>query len=376
MSFSVADSAFMAEAIRLARLGQYTTSPNPNVGAVIVKNDRIVGRGYHRQAGQSHAEVYALQEAGTQAEGATCYVTLEPCSHYGRTPPCAEALIKAGVKRVVVAMLDPNPLVSGKGIAMLRAAGIRVESGLQQHDARALNQGFLSRMERQRPYVRLKLAASLDGRTALSNGKSQWLTGPQARADVQQFRARSCAILSTATTVLADQARLTLRPEQLLQAVPALSDGSLRQPKRVILDRQQKLTGNEPLFLQGSDVIVCVPSLDKLSSLPQIARQLVCPLQQQQFDLPALLQTLAVKEQINELWIESGPTLAGALLQAGLVDELIVYVAPKLLGDSAMPLTILPQFTELAQVTQLQWQDIRQVGPDLRLTATVQERED
>lgn len=375
MSFSAADSQFMAEALRLAAQGVYTTSPNPNVGAVVVKENRIIGRGWHRQAGGPHAEVFALREAGMDAAGATCYVTLEPCSHYGRTPPCAEALIKAGVKRVVVASLDPNPLVSGKGVAMLRAAGITVDCGVQENEARLLNKGFLSRMERQRPYVRLKLAASLDGRTALANGKSQWLTGPEARADVQHYRAMSSAILSTAATVLADQARLNVRTEQLKQPVALLENAQLRQPVRVILDRQQQLTGKEPLFQDGGPVIVCYPSetsgLEKTPELPNIARKLYCPVQDEQFDLSALLTLLARQEQINTLWVEAGAMLAGSLLQARLVDELIVYLAPSLLGNSSMPLAVLPQFTELAQTVALRWQDVRVVGSDLRLTAVL-----
>lgn len=371
--FSVADSQFMAEALSLAAKGIYTTTPNPNVGAVIVKNGRIIGRGYHHQAGQPHAEVYALQQAGAAAKGACCYVTLEPCSHYGRTPPCAEALVKAGVSRVVIAMSDPNPKVSGRGAAILTAAGIQVDTGLMSAEARALNPGFLSRMEKQRPYVQLKLAASLDGRTALANGQSKWLTGPQARADVQRYRAKSCAILSTASTVLADDARLTVREEQLNDAIPLLLNGSLRQPKRIILDRHSRLTGGEALFTQGGEIICCVPDLEKAHPLPQIARHQRCSLTSGgYFDLAALLTQLAQQEQINTLWVEAGPTLAGELLTAGLVDELIVYIAPKLLGNSAMALAKLPEFNSLSDVPLLQWQDITQIGEDVRLTAVVQ----
>lgn len=364
----------MAEALQLAAQGIYTTTPNPNVGALIVKNGQIIGRGYHRQAGGPHAEVFALREAGKQAAGATCYVTLEPCSHYGRTPPCAEALIRAGVKRVVIASLDPNPLVSGNGVAMLQAAGIQVDSGLLATQARALNKGFLSRMERKRPYVRLKMAASLDGRTALANGKSQWLTGAAARADVQHYRAQSCAVLSTAATVLADNARLTVRPEQLLQQVTPVDNGQIRQPKRIILDRRRLLTGSEALFDSTSDIILCYAGsehrkLENNAVFPNITRQISCALSGQQFDLAALMQQLAQQEQLNQLWVEAGAVLAGALLQARLVDELIVYIAPKLLGQHGLPLAVLPQFTELTETLSLQWQDIRQVGDDLRLTA-------
>lgn len=370
--FSAADTTFMAQAIRLAELGRYTTSPNPNVGAVLVQNGVVVGSGYHKQAGGPHAEVFALREAGSAAKGATCYVTLEPCSHYGRTPPCAEALIAAGVARVVVAMQDPNPQVAGRGVAMLRSAGILVDVGLLEAQARALNPGFLSRMERKRPYVQLKLASSLDGRTALANGDSKWLTGDAARSDVQHYRAQSCAILSTATTVLADNARLNLRAEQLLQSVTALESGELRQPKRVILDRNGVLGSHQAIFNDGGEVLLCVSKVENSRQLPNIARQIHCPLDSKaQFDLVALLEHLALRENVNTLWVEAGATLAGTLLQLNLVDELIVYIAPKLLGNAAQPLAVLPQFTALVQVPELSWTDIRMVGSDIRLTATL-----
>lgn len=368
--FSAAETAFMAQAIRLAELGRYTTSPNPNVGAVLVQNGVVVGSGYHKQAGGPHAEVFALREAGSAAKGATCYVTLEPCSHHGRTPPCAEVLITAGVARVVVAMQDPNPQVAGRGVAMLRQAGIVVDVGLLEMQARALNPGFLSRMERKRPYVQLKLATSLDGRTALANGDSKWLTGIEARSDVQYYRAQSCAILSTATTVLADNARLNLRAEQLTQNVTALENGELRQPKRVILDRNGTLDHQLALFNDGGEVLLCVSKVENARQLPNIARQIQCSLNNNaQFDLVALLEHLAVQEHVNTLWVEAGATLAGTLIQLNLVDELIVYIAPKLLGNTAQPLAVLPQFSALAQVPELSWTDIRMVGADIRLTA-------
>jgi diaminohydroxyphosphoribosylaminopyrimidine deaminase / 5-amino-6-(5-phosphoribosylamino)uracil reductase len=368
--FTASDAVFMAQAIRLAELGRYTTSPNPNVGAVLVKNGKIIGRGFHKQAGGPHAEVFALREAGSDAVGATCYVTLEPCSHHGRTAPCAEALIGAGLSRVVVAMLDPNPQVAGRGIAVLRSAGIVVDIGLMDVQARALNPGFLSRMERNRPFVQLKLAASLDGRTALANGDSKWLTGEAARADVQQYRAQSCAVLSTATTVIADNARLNVRPEQLLHAVNTLENGELRQPRRVILDRNGLLQQNLAIFNDGGEVLLCVSKVENTRPLPNIARQIHCPLDSHaQFDMSALLEHLAMRENINTLWVEAGATLAGTLLQLKLVDELIVYLAPKLLGNGAQPLAVLPEFSALAQVPQLHWTDMRQVGQDIRLTA-------
>ena len=267
-------------------------------------------------------------------------------------------------------MQDPNPQVAGRGVARLRAAGIRVDIGLLEAQARAVNPGFLSRMERQRPYVQLKLAASLDGRTALANGDSKWLTGDAARADVQHYRAQSCAVLSTATTVIADNARLNLRPEQFAHSVARLDSGELRQPKRVILDRNGVLDGKLAIFADGGEVLLCVSKVENSRPLPNIARQIHCPLNAQaQFDLPLLLEHLALREHINMLWVEAGATLAGALLQLKLVDELIVYLAPKLLGNSAQPLAVLPEFTALAQVPELSWTDVRMVGPDIRLTA-------
>lgn len=368
--FSTQDSYWMQRAIALAEQGRFTTSPNPNVGAVIVKNEQCLGEGYHQQAGGPHAEVFALRQAGSQAKGATCYVTLEPCSHVGRTAPCAEALIQAGVSRVVIAMQDPNPLVAGKGIALLRAAGIKVEIGLLEQQSRAINLGFLSRMERKRPFVQLKLAASLDGRTALANGVSKWLTGAEARADVQLYRAQSCAILSTATTVLTDNARLNLRAEELTSSVSRLDNGQLRQPKKIVLDRQQLLTGNEALFAENAQVVQCITALENLNRKPHNASQLICKAASDgRFDLRALLQQLASEQQINRLWIEAGATLAGSLIAQQLVDELIVYIAPKLLGNLAQPLAVLENFTALEQVPSLIWQDFARVGEDIKLTA-------
>lgn len=373
MSFSDADKLFMAEAIALAAKGRFTTDPNPNVGALVVKDNTIIGRGYHQQAGQSHAEVYALAEAGAAAAGATCYVTLEPCAHYGRTPPCAAALVKAGVARVVIAMLDPNPLVAGKGVAMLQAAGIEVQSGLLERDARALNPGFLSRMERQRPYVWLKMAASLDGRTALANGVSKWLTSPEARADVQLFRAQSSAILSTANTVLADAASLTVRDIQP-QVISPLANGSLRQPLRIILDSKQRLTGTEPLFSQGGPVLICYAQGQAAKPLAKTA----VPVEQYalainhnaKLDLTALWTELNHR-QVNSIWTEAGSTLAGELIQQGLVDELLIYQAPLLLGEQAQPLAKLGDYQHLSQVPKLCLQDVVTVGADIRIRATL-----
>ncbi len=372
MLFSSDDEKFMQRAIELAALGRYTTSPNPNVGAVLVLDGQIVGEGYHQQAGGPHAEVFALQQAGHQARGATCYVTLEPCSHYGRTPPCALALIEAGVARVVVALQDPNPQVSGRGVKLLTDAGIQVDIGCQASAARALNPGFLHRMQRQRPWVRLKLAASVDGAIALANGESKWLTGAASRADVQLWRAQSCAILSTARTVLADQALLNVRSAE----VTPLRNGQLRQPLRVILDRQLQLSGHEALFQTGGDILLIQPpqttALSAVAGQPQPERQIsvaeVALDADNRFNLPALLDLLASK-QINLLWVEAGSTLASAFWQQQLVDEFVLYQAPLLLGQGALPMLPIAPLTSLASATRWQWQDVCLLGDDLRLVA-------
>nr|WP_301003852.1 bifunctional diaminohydroxyphosphoribosylaminopyrimidine deaminase/5-amino-6-(5-phosphoribosylamino)uracil reductase RibD [Arsukibacterium sp.] len=359
----------MARALQLAAKGCFTTDPNPNVGAVIVQHGDVVGEGYHHQAGEGHAEVYALAQAGGQARGATCYVTLEPCSHFGRTPPCAAALVRAGVSRVVIAMLDPNPLVAGKGVALLEQAGIKVESGLMVSEARALNRGFLSAMERQRPWLTLKLAASIDGRTALANGQSQWITGPAARADVQLYRAKSSAVLSTASTVLADNARLTVRQAADDMSITTLNNGELRQPLRVILDRRQQLTGSEPLFRLAGPILLCVAADKPLRHMPSQVEQQAVPLGGDgYFNLTALLQLLAAR-QVRSIWVEAGASLAGSLLQQQLVDEFILYQAPVLLGPQARAMAELPELTELSQANRFAFHDIQRLGPDIRLTA-------
>ena len=378
MSFSQADYAFMRRALALAAQGRFTTDPNPNVGALVVKDGQVLGEGFHQQAGGPHAEVFALQQAGSAARGATCYVTLEPCAHYGRTPPCAETLVKAGVARVVIAMLDPNPLVAGKGVAILQQAGISVEHGLLSDEARALNPGFLSRMERQRPYLYLKMAASLDGRTALANGQSQWLTSDAARADVQLWRAQVSAILSTASTVLADAARLTVRQSRDAGAelIRPLADGSLRQPLRVILDRQQRLSGSEPLFNEGGPVLLCYAAdaaPRKLAVTKVTVEQLPLALSADgQLDLAQLLTLLAAR-QINSLWAEAGAILAGSLLKAGLVDDLLLYQAPLLLGEQGRPLAVLGDFQQLAQTPKLVLNEVMSLGQDLRIRARLSE---
>jgi len=355
------DSRWMAQALRVAEHGLYSTSPNPRVGCVLVADEKCVGSGWHRRAGEPHAEVLALREAGDKARGATAYVTLEPCSHHGRTPPCAGALLAAGVARVVVAVQDPNPKVAGAGIARLRAAGIAVDCGLMEASARELNAGFFARMSRGTPWLRSKIAMSLDGRTALANGVSKWITGAAARLDVQHWRARSCAVLTGIATVLADDARLNVRDIM-----------TERQPLRVVLDSRLRM----PLtarMLQGESVLIytAVSDAEKIAALEQAGAAVnVLPGSDGKVDLNAVLRDLAQRE-CNEVLLEAGSTLNGAMLCAGLVDELLLYVAPQLLGDSARGIAQLGELVSLDQRVDLKWQDVRQVGNDLRITARV-----
>jgi diaminohydroxyphosphoribosylaminopyrimidine deaminase/5-amino-6-(5-phosphoribosylamino)uracil reductase len=382
--FSSADNEYMAQALHLAEQGLFSTSPNPRVGCVLVRDGKIVGTGWHQRVGEPHAEVLALREAGDAAKGATAYVTLEPCSHFGRTPPCADALVASGVSRVVMAMQDPNPLVSGKGVEKLRGAGIAVDCGLMEAAARELNIGFVARMTRGTPWVRSKIAMSLDGRTALSNGVSQWITGPEARRDVQHWRARSCAVLTGITTVLADDAQLNVRDFE-----------TSRQPWRVVLDSQLRLPLGAKILSGGSERVAAEPpgsprhpacgggvliytaarDTDKSAALEKMGIT-VCVLANAQgrVDLSAMLKDLA-QRGINEVLVEAGSILNGALLQAGLVDELVLYLAPQLLGDAARGMASLGELTQLDQRVELQWQDMRQVGNDLRVLAKIKRTE-
>ncbi|SJL82231.1 bifunctional diaminohydroxyphosphoribosylaminopyrimidine deaminase/5-amino-6-(5-phosphoribosylamino)uracil reductase RibD [Vibrio palustris] len=357
--FTSYDFQMMSRAISLAKRGIYTTSPNPNVGCVIAHGDTIVGEGYHAKAGEPHAEVHALRMAGEQAKGATAYVTLEPCSHYGRTPPCAEGLIKAGIRRVVCAMKDPNPQVAGRGITMLSHAGVEVAVGLLEAESRALNPAFLKRMETGRPLVQLKLAASLDGQTALANGASQWITSQQARQDVQHYRAQACAILSTSQTVIADNASLNVRWHDLPESVQAqYPQDQVRQPARVILDRQHHLTAQLNLYQQSGAVFtVSEHDADICVGLDE----------HHQLSLKALFDSLANQQQLNHIWVEAGATLARSLLQHQLVDELIVYLAPKIMGSDGRGLLGALGLIEMHQVMEFDIKDIRQVGPDIRV---------
>ncbi|AWQ19763.1 bifunctional diaminohydroxyphosphoribosylaminopyrimidine deaminase/5-amino-6-(5-phosphoribosylamino)uracil reductase RibD [Pantoea ananatis] len=365
------DERYMARALELARRGRFTTTPNPNVGCVIVRDGQIVGEGWHQRAGEPHAEVHALRMAGDRARGATAYVTLEPCSHHGRTPPCCDALIAAGVKRVVAAMQDPNPQVAGRGLHRLHQAGIEVSHGLMMQEAEALNRGFLKRMRTGFPWIQLKLGASLDGRTAMASGESQWITSSAARRDVQRLRAQSSAILSSSATVLADNPSLTVRWSELDSESQRLVDeAELRQPVRVIVDSQNRVTPHHKLIEQSAETWLMRQQVDD-RHWPETVTQIPVPLRDSQLDLVALMMVLG-QRQINSVWVEAGATLAGALIQAGLVDELIVYVAPKLLGNDARGLCQLAGLTQLADAPVFAFRDIRQVGDDVRLTLTPQ----
>lgn len=355
------DVRYMARALALARRGLYTTDPNPRVGCVLVKDGNIVGEGWHVRAGEAHAEVHALRHAGEQARCATAYVTLEPCCHHGRTPPCSQALIQAGVSRVIAAMPDPNPRVSGQGFAELEMAGISVERGLLQAEAERLNPGFVTRMSRGRPFVRLKLATSLDGRTALANGESKWISGEAARADVQRLRARSSAILTGIGTVLSDDPSLTVRDMEIG-----------RQPLRVVLDAMLRMPASARMLgLPGKTLIVAGDSAPSSSNLQtERAEVLNLPCADDNIDLPALLELLA-KREVNELLVEAGATLSGALLKAGLVDEIVVYIAPHILGDRAHGMFNFPELADMTGRIAVNVQDIRAVGKDWRIVATI-----
>ncbi len=352
------DAFYMARAIYLAKKGRYTTDPNPRVGCVLVRDDVVIGEGWHAKAGQGHAEVEALKNV-PDANGATAYVTLEPCSHHGKTPPCCDALIKAGISRVVVAMQDPNPRVSGAGLEKLKAAGIEVVCGILQEDALALNRGFIKRMTQNRPFVRSKLAMSLDGRTAMASGESKWITGAEARADVHWLRAGSSAILTGINTVLADDPALNARVE-----------GEVLQPLRVVLDTQLNMpTTAQMAKLPGRSLILtCAEDRQKQRALQQAGFEVYqLSGKNGRLDLHAVMDFLS-GQQINELLVEAGSVLNGALLAEGLVDEYVIYMAPCILGDQGRGLFNLPGLQQMADKKQLKLRDVRQIGQDLKLT--------
>ncbi|HWX69244.1 MAG TPA: bifunctional diaminohydroxyphosphoribosylaminopyrimidine deaminase/5-amino-6-(5-phosphoribosylamino)uracil reductase RibD [Steroidobacteraceae bacterium] len=362
--FSDFDRFAMQRALTLAARGLETTDPNPRVGCVIAQRGRVVGEGWHERAGEAHAEIAALRAAGAQAAGATVYVTLEPCSHHGRTPPCVEALIAARVARVVIAARDPNPQVDGKGAAALRAAGIAVESGLMEEEATDLNGGFFRRMLVGRPLIRVKLAMSLDGRTALASGESRWITGEAARQDVQHWRARSSAVLTGVGTVLADDPRLDVR-------LPDEPGVVRRQPLRVVLDSQLRTPPDARLFKSPGEVLILTtltapedPRATNLSA--RGARLESLPLDGERIALPAVLDRLGELE-LNEVLVEAGATLAGELLRQSLADELLLYVGLRLLGPSARALVAMPPLPRLADAPSFSLSEMQQIGDDLRL---------
>jgi len=366
-----ADSAWMAHALQLAANGLFTTGINPRVGCVLVKNNQMIGEGWHERAGEGHAEVMALRDAtarGHNSQGATAYVTLEPCSHHGKTPPCAEALIQAGVSRVVAAMEDPNPLVAGKGFALLQAAGIAVAAPLMAADAEALNVGFIKRMRLGLPWVRLKMAGSLDGRSALANGQSQWITGPEARADGHRFRARAQAIITGVGTLLADDPLLTTRDVsapvgQSGQPVP------LASALRVVVDSHLRTPATAKILQGGCLVATAETNPEKTAALQAAGAEVIClPDANGRVDLNALLRSLADRG-VNEAHIEAGPRLSGICLKAGLVDEIVIYMAPCVLGSDARGWFDDLNLTSLDQKIELKFQDVRMVGSDLRIIA-------
>lgn len=357
--FSALDHLYMQRALQLAARGLYTTTPNPRVGCVIVNQQQVVGEGAHLKAGEPHAEVHALRQAGTLARGATAYVTLEPCSHHGRTPPCADALLKAGVTKVIAAMVDPNPLVAGKGLAYLQTHGIETQHGLMEAQAQALNPGFISRMAQHMPWVRCKIAASLDGKTAMENGHSQWITSEAARLDVQHWRAQSCAMLTGIGTVLADNPQLNARD------IP-----DARQPLRVVVDSQLRMPLDARITQGGATMIVY--ATDSLGRAPywqdQGVRVFQAPDAQGRVCLNTLLRHLA-QLQMNEVMVEAGQGLNGALMAQQLVDELLLYYAPKLMGGQARSMLAMPSLTHMGQAVDLSITDIRQFGTDIRIRA-------
>ncbi|URJ29218.1 bifunctional diaminohydroxyphosphoribosylaminopyrimidine deaminase/5-amino-6-(5-phosphoribosylamino)uracil reductase RibD [Blochmannia endosymbiont of Camponotus modoc] len=364
------DKRFLTRALQLAWKGRFTTMPNPNVGCVIVRNNKIIGEGYHIRAGEAHAEIHALRIAGNLAQGATAYITLEPCSHYGRTPPCTTALINAGIKRVVVAMLDPHFYARGRGLNLLQQAGIEVQHSLMLPEAESINRGFLKRIRTGFPWVKLKLAASLDGRTAMSSGESKWITSIQARQDVQRFRAESDVILSTAGTVLADDPKLNVRWACFSDEMKRIyANNQIRQPLRVIIDSTNRVLPTHRIIRYKGKILLVRLKKDHRnwpSSVEQLLLSSINCHGHHRINLKELMQHLGYRE-INNIWVEAGATFSGVLLDIGLVDELILYQATKFLGSDARPLCLLPNIKCLNDIKTFKLLDIKNIGPDLRL---------
>ena len=361
--FSSSDHIYMAQALQLAEKGLYSASPNPRVGCVIVNGSRVVGCGWHEKAGKPHAEINALKLAGAAARGSTVYLTLEPCSHHGRTPPCDEALIKAGVDKVVIAMNDPNPLVAGRGCELLKGFGIKVQTGLMEEEARILNIGFITRMTLNRPWVRMKIAASIDGKTALKSGASQWITSEPARRDGHRWRARSCAVLTGIGTILKDNSQLTVRHVE-----------TPRQPLRVVVDSRLEIKPDARVLRgEGELVFTANVSEGKIAELLNVGAQpIMMPNEIGGIDLVRMMSKLADYE-INELLVEAGSKLSGALIREGLVDELVIYLAPCLIGDSAQGMLSLPELENLSDKKALTIRDLRMIGTDIRIIARVRQ---
>ena len=358
--FTEPDRQYMARALELAARGLYTTTPNPRVGCVIVRDGVVVAEGWHARAGEPHAEAIALSAAGERAVGACAYVTLEPCAHHGRTPPCCDALVRAGVSRVVAAMEDPNPLVAGKGLEILRRAGVETACGLMESEAQELNVGFVARMTRGRPWIRMKIAASLDGRTALANGRSQWITGPEARRDGHHWRARACAVLTGIGTVKDDDPQLTVRDVE-----------TTRQPARIVVDSRLETPEGARVLSAGTVIAAARADAARSAALRRRgAEVVVLPDARGKVDLHALMTELGAR-QLNEVHVEAGYKLNGSLLQENLVDELVVYLAPSVLGDSARGMFHLPSLDDLALQRRLEVHDVRRLGPDVRIMARV-----
>jgi len=391
-TFTALDYEYMQRALSLAKRAHYTTSPNPRVGCVLVKDNVVVGEGYHVKAGQGHAEVNALmqaKQAGKSTIGATAYVTLEPCSHYGRTPPCAEGLIKAGVKHVIAAMVDPNPQVSGNGLKMLEAAGITTQYGLLEQEAKNLNVGFIQLMTNKLPYVRCKLASSIDGKTAMASGESKWITGSAARRNVQRLRAQSCAVITGADSVLIDDAKMNVRWSELGELKNSYAQESVRQPIRVIIDSQNRLTPDLALFSIESPVIIFTHNIENSHKWPHFVEHISAPFNDEleitqsvinnletqstvpkKLNLKAVLSTLG-KRGLNDVLIESGARLTGAFVEQNLVDEFILFQAPKLMGADGKSLLNMNNLQALSEAKKLTYTDVRMVGKDIRITAKI-----
>ncbi|WP_331828331.1 bifunctional diaminohydroxyphosphoribosylaminopyrimidine deaminase/5-amino-6-(5-phosphoribosylamino)uracil reductase RibD [Candidatus Blochmannia sp. SNP] len=368
------DKTYLTRALQLAWKGRFTTMPNPNVGCVIVRNNKIVGEGYHIRAGEAHAEIHALRVAGNLSQGATAYITLEPCSHYGRTPPCTSALISAGIKRVVVAMLDPHFYARGRGLRLLKQAGIEVRhNSLMLSEAESINRGFIKRIRTGLPWIKLKLAASLDGRTAMSSGESKWITSVQARQDVQHFRAESDVILSTASTILADNPKLNVRWSCFSDEIKCVyANNKIRQPLRVIIDSANRVLPTHRIMRYEGKILLVRLKKDH-QDWPPAVEQLLLPsinyYGHRRVNLIELMQYLAYRE-INNIWVEAGATFSGILLDIGLIDELILYQAIKFLGSDARPLCLLPNIKCLNDIKTFKLIDIKNIGPDIRLRLT------